>query len=321
MARNKSKISIFSLFLIVLSLGVFLYALYFRYTHPVKKFNPPLTVQEEPKENLTETVVLGEKTEDSPAPVKKETPPVPKVTALSYIVYDVMQDKIVADKYPDLILPPASTTKLMTALVALDEYSIEDVLPIPKDCLKLPGTQAYLLDGDFLSVESLLYALLLPSGSDAACVLAQGHNNPSDFLAKMNKKAEGMGLTHTRFDNVIGLDSDNGNQLSTASDLLIIAREVWKNPELMKIVGTRYYKAPSHDSSKTYTIRNTNELLFSLPGTVGMKTGTTEKAGECLIYAYANTSKDKKVIIIVMGSSEGSRFTDTKNLLDWYLAL
>ena len=319
MARNKSKISIFSLFLIFLSLGVFLYALYFRYTHP--KPNLPVIVQEEPKENLTEPVVLGEKTEESPAPVKKEILPVPKVTALSYIVYDVTNGEVVAEQSSNLILPPASTTKLMTALVALEEYSIEDVLPIPKDCLKLPGTQAYLLGGDFLSVESLLYALLLPSASDAACVLARGHNNPSGFLAKMNKKSEELGLEHTNFDNVIGLDSDNGNHFSTASDLLILAKAALKNQELMKIVGTTDYNVRSYATDEIYTVHNSNYLLSNLPGTVGMKTGTTEKAGECLIYAYANTSKDKKVIIIVMGSSEGSRFTDTKNLLDWYLAL
>jgi len=319
MPKDKSKVSIFSILLLLLSFGIFSYAVFFRFTHPVEKVVPiePAPV-EEAKEIVNDPPVLGEKDEN--IPVKKEEP-VPKVTALSYIVYDMEHYEVVTDKNPDLILPPASTTKLMTALVALDEYSIEDVLPIPKDCLKLPGAQAYLLDGDFLSVESLLYALLLPSASDAACVLASGHGNSSEFLAKMKERVEELGLTHTNFTNVIGLDNENGNHFSTASDLLTIAKEVWKNPELMKIVGTKYYEVPSRDSSRTYTIRNTNELLFSLPGTVGMKTGTTEKAGACLVYAYANTSKDKKAIIIIMGSNEESRFTDAKALLDWYLAL
>ncbi|MFH1566018.1 MAG: D-alanyl-D-alanine carboxypeptidase [bacterium] len=318
MKKSKPKISIFNFLIMIVTFGVFLYVLLFSPNLPTKSVEIKV---EEPE--ITENTVLGEKVENVASTIndtpKPTIPAPPQVTALSYVVYDANQDKTIAEHNSELILPPASTTKLMTALVALEEYSINDILPIPKDCLKLPGTQAYLSEGDFLSVESLLYALLLPSASDAACVLARGYNNPSDFLAKMNKKSEELGLKHTNFDNVIGLDGDNGTHFSTASDLLILAKAALKNQELMKIVGTKYYDVHSYATDKTYTVRNTNELLFSLPGTVGLKTGTTEKAGACLIYVYANTNKDKKVIIIVMGSKEDARFSDTKALLDWYL--
>ena len=98
-----------------------------------------------------------------------------------------------------------------------------------------------------------------------------------------------------------------------------MAKEAMKNREFMKIVGTKRYLIPSYSTDQTYEVRNTNELLFTVPGTVGIKTGYTDKARGCLIYAYDN--KGKSVIIVIMGSNEGSRFTDTKALLDWYLEL
>jgi len=321
MKKNKPSISIFSVFITIVSISAFSYAVFYRIKNlPVENIAPSPPLQAEVITDNAESVVLGEKVEEPKKEVEQLAPP-PQVTALSYIIYDIRKGEVAAESNSDLILPPASTTKIMTALVALEEYSISDVLPIPKGCLKLPGTQAYLSEGDFLSVESLLYALLLPSASDAACVLASGRNNPSEFLAKMNKKAGELGLKHTNFDNVIGLDSDSDSHYSTASDLLLIAKEALENQELMKIVGTKYYEVPSYDSARTYTVRNTNELLFSLPGTIGIKTGTTEKAGAGLVYAYKNTSKYKEAIIIVMGSREDSRFSDAKALLDWYLTL
>lgn len=321
--KNKLGISIFGVFLVVVSFGTFLYAMVVHQKTPALFVEPSSPVEvEESKDRGGNATVLGEKTEELPTVVKKEVPPLPQVTALSYVVYDVVNDKIAAEKSSDLILPPASTTKIMTALVALEEYNIYDVLPVPKECLNLEGNQAYLVEGDSLSVESLLYALLLPSASDAACVIARGHGNHAEFLAKMNAKAKALGLEErTNFENEIGLDSDNGNHFSTAKDLLIMAKEAMRNQELMKIVSSPYYDVRSYTTGKIYRVQNTNEFLSSLPGTVGIKTGTTEKAGGCFVFAYINTSKNKEVIIVVLGSQEESRFTDTKSLLDWYLGL
>lgn len=315
---NKIKsIGVFSIFLIIISLIVFLFAVFSK--SKVKTEVPNSVVLGkavlEPQEENPTTVseVISEVIKEEQ---KKEVPS--NITAKSYIVYDAVLDKVVAEKNSDLALPPASTTKIMTALVALEEYSLKQVLDVPKECIDLPGTNAYLQFSDKLTVESLLYALLLPSASDAACVLARG-GNQYEFLAKMNEKAENIGLKHTNFENVIGLDSDEDNHFSSASDLLIMAKEAMKNREFMKIVGTKIYPIRSFSTNQIYEVRNTNEFLSTVPGTVGIKTGYTDKAGGCLVYAYDN--RGKSVIIVIMGSKEGSRFIDTKALLDWYLEL
>ena len=235
------------------------------------------------------------------------------IKARSYVVYDVRDDKILAGKNADLALPPASTTKIMTAIVTLEDYDLQDVVEVPNECVGVEGTNVGFKAGEAFTIESLLYGLLLPSASDAACTLARADGNAYDFLAQMNRKAQALGLEHTNFEGVIGLDSEK--HVSSARDLVKIAKYALLKWEFGKIVGASQKSIYAHNSENVYSVINTNELLGLVPGTIGVKTGYTEKAQGCLVYAYEN--KSDSIIIVVMGSKE--RFNDTKKLLYWAL--
>jgi len=322
--KRRGKISAASIFLIIISLLAFLFALYKIKTTPTVTDNGKSVLGAEKATELrgpqttppsSQSIITQE-----PEP---EMPVFPKdITAKSYIVYDLDKKKVLAQKNSEMALPPASTTKMVTALVALDEFALNKHVTVPKECVGLPGVNIGFSAGDELSVQQLLYALLLPSASDAACTLAYADGNPSMFLAKMNKKAEELGLKHTYFENEIGLDDEN--HFSSAEDLLAIARYAMQNIKFMQIVGAPYYNVRAYNSDHTYRVDNTNELLSYVPGTVGIKTGYTDNASGCLVYAYENKAVGKRAIIVVMGSagSEGEkRFTDTKELLDWFLSV
>ena len=237
-------------------------------------------------------------------------------TAKSYLVYDDSSKEVMGGFNTKKRLPMASLTKIATALVSIDTYSLDTQLVTPKECIGLEGNNIGIKEGERFYVEDLLYGLLLRSASDAACVLYT--NYPSGgkdaFIKEMNNKANKLKMKDTNFTNAIGLD--NPKHYTTAEDLLKLINEYKKIEKLKIISGTRDYTVKALNTNSVYYILNTNQLLHQIPGTVGYKTGYTERAGECLIYGYNN--QGKKVTIIVLGST--NRFFDVKNLLDIYLA-
>ena len=212
-------------------------------------------------------------------------------------------------------LAPASTTKLMTAVIALDIYSLDEIITVSGMCTNVEGQKAGLYAGMKISVKDLVNILLINSSGDAACVLSGGATSYIDFVNLMNLKAQKIDMKDTHFTNSIGLDGENGSHYSTAADLYKLAGYAIKNKTIKDIVKTKEYSLK--DSSGNFEIRvfNTNKLLWEVPETVGIKTGTTQGAGEVLIYEYKLDEKD--LIIIVMRSID--RFSDTKALLNWTL--
>jgi serine-type D-Ala-D-Ala carboxypeptidase (penicillin-binding protein 5/6) len=186
--------------------------------------------------------------------------------------------------------PVASITKVMTALVVLRSADLDDKLTVPsavsRYVTKYDASTAGLIVGDKLTVEQLLYALMLPSGADAAYTLAQayGPGLPA-FVAKMNAEARALGMTMTRFSNPDGLPYPTASSdYSTAADLLVLGRSAMRYPVFRQVVGTRRYHLPAGDGHHAYTWTNLNPLLGHYQGTTGIKTGWTPSAGHCLLF-------------------------------------
>lgn len=225
---------------------------------------------------------------------------------------------------------PASLTKVATALVVLDLADLDEMVTIERgDLADESESRVGLEAGDKLSVRDLLYGLLIPSGNDAARALARhvgesllSNNDPTEaFVAEMNRLPKAVGLSNTRFANPTGLDQDN--HFSTARDLALLTAQAMDDPLFAEIVGSTDATLPSQVRPDGYPIATTNDLL--LDGTViGVKTGTTEQAGGCLIAAV--DIADNVVISVVLGSpvetaEDGSaespaRFADTRSILD-----
>ncbi|HET9946855.1 MAG TPA: D-alanyl-D-alanine carboxypeptidase family protein [Patescibacteria group bacterium] len=237
------------------------------------------------------------------------------ITATSAISYDLTSNKFLFLKNPNQRLPMASLTKIMTAIVALEH-------PLPSDKYLVKGRDLVgedsmgLVDGETLSLEELLYGLILHSGNDAAETLADNFPAGRDgFISAMNLKAQTLGLTNTHFTNPTGLEGD-GTQYTTAQDLLVMTQYALSHfPEFVKIVGTFDYIIPQTSTHQEYDLENETNLLTSYPGVEGVKTGYTPEAGLCLV-TYLNY-QNHKIIAVLLGSDD--RRGEMKEMLDFSL--
>lgn len=260
---------------------------------------------------LPSTNVLGtSKKREIPYLLKETTPP--QISAKAAIAVDVPSNKILFEYNSETQFAPASTTKLMTALVALDVYQPDDVLTVPYFCTLTESQRLGFSAGTKLKVKDLIYALLISSAGDAACTLASSEMPYTQYVELMNNKAKELGLDNTQFTNPIGLD---GAHYSTAYDLYKLARIAMEYDTISTPVGKSEYTFTDTEGNLAFKAYTTNRLLGEIPGTVGVKTGKTQEAGEVLIYEYKKDSKN--IMIVVMGSLD--RFADTKNLLTWLL--
>jgi len=251
-------------------------------------------------------------------PLNKNDIPAPLLTAESAVVVDRDSAVLVFGKNEKVQLFPASTVKVMTALVVLEYYSFDDVIVVksPDD----EGQDMELLEDEKITVKNLLYGVLVSSANDAALVLAQNYPGGAEtFVKRMNEKAKELNLNDTFFANPTGLDSDkNGDLLnsysySTALDLARLAAVALKNENILEMVSTSYIKVTDVTGEIVHHLYNINELLEKVPGMKGLKTGWTEEAGECLI---GYTEREERGIITVVLKSE-NRFLETKKLVDW----
>lgn len=241
--------------------------------------------------------------------------PAPDITAVSAIAVDRDKGRVLYEKNPDQKLQPASTVKLMSSLVAFKLYNPEDILSVSEECTMVEGTKAYYPSGTSYKAGDLIDMMLIGSTGDSACVLATSKVNESEFVDMMNEKASDIGMESTLFSNPIGLDADDGVQYSTARDLYKLAVYATSNSEIKDIVKKSSFLVSSTDETYRVYLPSTNRFLWEVPNTVGIKTGTTQGAGEVLIYEYDDGVKD--IVIVVMGSKD--RFSDTKRILDWVI--
>lgn len=204
------------------------------------------------------------------------------VSARSAALYQPDNDIFLYSKNPDQRMSMASTTKIMTALVALEQGNLDDVVEIDDSAIGIEGSSAYLKLGDLLTLEELVYALLLQSANDAAVAIACHIGGSIEgFSALMNERAAKLSLSDTHFTNPHGLD--DSEHYTTARELALIAAEALKNSEFKKIVST--YKRTFSTEERVRTYVNHNKLLRLYDGCIGVKTGFTKKSGRCLVGA------------------------------------
>jgi serine-type D-Ala-D-Ala carboxypeptidase (penicillin-binding protein 5/6) len=234
----------------------------------------------------------------------------PQISARSILALDLDSMTPLYEKNPDAPLLPASTTKIVTALVAMDYYSDDAVITVGD--LKVPGQNMGLVAGEKLLVRSILEGLLIYSGNDAAEVLAVNYpGGRNAFIEAMNEKAKKFHLENTHFENPTGFD--DGAHYSTARDLTRIALEAMKNPRFSDIVKQKEKYVASTDGNIIHKLVNTNELLGEVPGVLGVKTGFTENARENLVTYMERDGH--KVMIALLGSQD--RFGETKEVINW----
>ncbi len=234
----------------------------------------------------------------------------PNVSAHSAALYIPETKEFLYLKNSDNIMPMASTTKIMTALVAIENSNISDTVEIDDSAIGVEGSSAYLRKGDVLTMEELLYALLLQSANDAAVAIAYHiSGNVEDFAGLMNEKASSLGLSNTHFTNPHGLHDDD--HYTTAEDLAIIAAAALDNDMLKKISST--YKKTFSTEDRTRTYVNHNKLLLSYDGCVGVKTGFTKKSGRCLVSAAEKN--DLRCVGVTLNAPND--WNDHKTMLDY----
>lgn len=231
----------------------------------------------------------------------------PDITAKAVVIMDKDSKVVLFSKNPNLLFSMASTTKIMTATVALSYYKMDSVLTAQTE--NVEGVNVGFSVGEKLYFKDVLSAMLLPSGNDAALAIAENYPGGKDaFIKKMNEKAKSLGLIHTNFADSIGLE--DSRDYTTPLELARLTSAALENETFAKIVATKYSEITDISGENKYSLKNLNQLL-GVQGVNGVKTGYTTEAGQVLV-----TSKkegDHTLIIVVMDSQD--RFFDTSKLL------
>ena len=237
------------------------------------------------------------------------------LTALSVISYDISTDKLLYEKNSNKRMPMASLTKIMTAIVTLENLDLTEKVTVTKSAAEIGEGTMGLSVGETLTIEELLYGLLLQSGNDAGETIAQtSEYGKAGFIHLMNKKAEDIGLSNTRFTNPTGLEGD-GLQYTTARELVVLTKYAMKYPKFREIVSTYQHDIPATVEHKSFTLFNETNLLTTYPGVKGVKTGYTDEAGLCLVTYLEYEGHE---IIAVLLNSQNRR-AEMAQLLDFSL--
>lgn len=234
-----------------------------------------------------------------------------EVDASAAILIDSATGKILFQHNAAQSLPPASTTKMLTALIALERGDLSAEITVPADYVNVGESSIGLEPGDVYTLEQLLYAMMLRSANDAAQVVAIAiAGSEADFVDLMNEKSEELGLTGSVWKNMHGLPDDG--HLSSAADLAIIARTAMQNATFREIVGTQKYTIPQADG-EDIVFYNRNQFLTTYEGALGIKTGHTTPSGPCLVAA---ASKDGMELIGVLLNCE-SMNSEMAEMMDY----
>lgn len=249
----------------------------------------------------------------SPAPYPNNTTgiyPGTEVTALGVVVYDINSGIYLYKRNEDMLFAPASTTKILSALVALDAYDLDDVLTVKS--LVNDGQDMGLVSGERLTVENLLFGTLVQSANDATYVLSENYpGGVEKFVIAMNEKAKSLHLEKSSFTNPVGFDDPNHKM--TPVDLARLASTALSNKTIAKMVAIPQITVSDVTHTYFHPLKNINELLGRIPGVGGIKTGWTEEAGQNLVTLVERNNK--RIIFVVLHSLD--RFSDTTHLIDW----
>jgi len=239
-------------------------------------------------------------------------PDPPELTASAAVLVDAASGRVLYAKNAHERRPPASLTKVMTALLCLELVDLEDMVTVSGRAAQAAGSSVWLAEGERHTVRDLLYALVLRSGNDAATALAEHvGGTEDDFVFLMNQRAAALGATDTHFRNPHGLPARG--HLSTAADLALITREALSRPGFTTIASTLRYVMPWPGQPWDRALYNENRLLWLYPGADGVKTGWTSEAGRCLIASAVHDGL--RLIAVLLDAPE--MWADAAQLLDW----
>ena len=235
-----------------------------------------------------------------------------EVSAKGCVLIEAENENVIFEKNADLVLPMASTTKIMTAILAIENCDLDTIIKIPREACGIEGSSIYLKEGEALTVSDLVYAVLLESANDASVALAYATSgNLEDFVSLMNEKATELGLKSTHFTNPHGLDDDE--HYTTAYELAKIAAYALKNPVFSEICSTYRHTIPLNNEDATRVLINHNKLLRLYDGACGVKTGFTKKCGRCLV----SCAEVDGVKLIAVTLNAPNDWCDHEKLLDF----
>jgi D-alanyl-D-alanine carboxypeptidase (penicillin-binding protein 5/6) len=232
---------------------------------------------------------------------------------------DASSGRILYQKEADLRLPPASTTKVLTAILTLESgHKLDEALKVSKEATRMPASKLYLRPGQAVTIEELLYGILLASANDASVVLAEGIGGSVErFTELMTKKAHDIGATNSNFTNPHGLTAPD--HYSTARDLALVFRYAMRNALFREIVQTKFSSVNSTAVvrkkvvPRRISVRNHNRLLWDFDGALGGKTGYTVAAKKCFVGAVQRNGVT--LIVAILGARD--QWGDTKRLLEY----
>jgi len=240
----------------------------------------------------------------------------PEMSAESYIVVDALTGDVLFEQNSTTALPIASITKMMTALVVVESSDLSRVVVVDAESCGIEGSSVNLYKGEKISIQDLLYALMLESANDAAVCLARAVSGSVEaFATLMNEKAEALGMKNSHFMNPHGLEDPE--HYSTAYDMALLWREALKNEFLCELVATKSYKIPLDGRDGYRYLSNHNKLLKSYEPCVGGKTGFTKTAGRCLV----TVCEKDGIKLITVTLNDPNDWEDHKNITDYAFSL
>ena len=232
-------------------------------------------------------------------------------SAKACVIIDAQSGRVLLSHNADAPLPMASTTKVMTALLALENGDLDAPVTCSRNAFGVPGTSIYLAEGETLTLREMLYGLMMASGNDAAVAIAEHIGGTiENFCAMMTARAAELGCKNTIFLTPHGLPCEG--HYTTAHDLALIAREAMTHPEFREIVGTSRATIPWKGRSYDRVLNNKNRLLTTYEGATGIKTGYTKKAGRCLVFGAQRDGME--IIGVVLNCWEW--FDEAARLMD-----
>lgn len=288
--------------LLLLGVLVIAHILLDQETHP-QSLVPPNAILPEPKIQIPATAAL---------------PEAPTLHARYACVMDSATHRILYGREENAKVPMASTTKIMTALLALESGRTEEIVTASAKAASMPKVRLGMRAGSQYSLKDLLYSLMLESHNDTAVAIAEHLGGSVEgFATLMNQKAATLGMTQTHFVTPNGLDADG--HYSTASDMCLLAGYAVKNPSFLQLVQTKSYRFSDHSGKRTYSLSNKDAFLSYYEGALGIKTGFTGKAGYCFVGAAKRNNQVLVTSVLACGwpPNKSWKWTDTKTLMDY----
>lgn len=257
-----------------------------------------------------------------PLPVIRPMASKATANARQYILVDLDSGVVLAKNDAEARVPIASTTKIMSAIVALENYKLEEVATISAEAAAQIGAEVFLKTGERISIESLLNCMLIKSGNDSAYAIAEhmnqeGQTGTSEFVKKMNEKAKDLGMKNTEYQDPAGLDTTG---YSSAYDLYVATRYALSFPKFREIVAKDRLAVKNVDGTIWHELKNSNRLVaeYDYPGAIGIKTGYMPEAGHVLVGgATRNGHTLISIVINTYADTAPASADESKRLLDW----